>query len=205
MGVLGRAERRAGPLGQFARGQRPVRRDDASAGRGPPGFARIEPRALGRQGADDQARRLLPRRDPAMGAPHPRPPRRAAGPGRSVPGRQRRGRPAGGQILAAPAHKDRRPRPHRSAGEEAPPDFFGLGHHQSGTRQRLLVRSILRDRRFDRPRGPVGVRPGLPGGCRPAAPPDLVRGTEDPVGGDAAPRIRRSRRLFLGRPPERGG
>jgi hypothetical protein len=74
---------------------------------------------------------------------------------------------------------------------------------QAGTRQRLGVRVVLRDRLLDQPEGLVRLGPTVQGRERQATPPALVLEAGTQVWWPAARRIRRSRLLFFVRTRDR--
>src|SRR5215210_8847610 len=180
--MVGRAQGIADPCGQFARRQQAVRLDHLALGVHPLRLDRVEPGALDRQLTDHQAYPLPARLDlPVMGA-DPGPDLLADVPGGVVPDQQQRRLAARRRRLAAPVEEDGRYRADRPAVEEAQPDLAQLGQQQPGAGQGLLVGVVLGDRLLDQPQRPVPVRPGVQGGGRQAAPPDLVLEAEEPVG-----------------------
>jgi hypothetical protein len=178
----------ADPIDQLGGGQQPSRLDHAALGVEPHRLDGIEPRALGRQGATDDADAGACLLDPLVVSPDPGPDLGADVPGGVVPDQQQGRLAVGLELGATPGQELGGERADRAAVDEAQPDVLppaaarrGRPDQQAVAGRRLRVGIVFGDRLLDEVEWPV-VGPGVQARGRQPAPPDLVLEAQGPLG-----------------------
>src|SRR5579864_5877794 len=150
---------------------------------------RIEPGALDRQGARDDAHAAAGAFDLLVVRTDPGAHLLAAVPGGIVPDQEQGRRAAGVQFRAAPVKELGRQRTDGAAVDAAQPRLLlplaGVGpcaHDDAVAGQGFGIGVVFRDRLFDQAHGLVLVGPGMAGGLGQAAPPTLILETQRPGG-----------------------
>ena len=161
--------------------------DDAALAVSPLGLDGVQPGALDRQVAIDDADATPAPFDAAIVGADPGADRPADVPGGIVPDQQQRLLARRLQSGAAPSQVLGRRGADRAAVDEAQPGLLvpttvlARGTEQQAIAgQRLGVRVVRRDRLFDQPERLVRLGPTVQGRLRQAAPPDLVLEAQDP-------------------------
>src|SRR4051794_11520352 len=174
-------------VSEFVRGEQGIGFDDASLAVDPGGLDGVEPGALTRQIAGDEADALPALLDQAVVVADPVADLLADVPGGIVPDHEERLLAGGLELAAAPVQVVDGDGAHRAAIDEAQPHLVGgilcggVGAQQQAVAgQRLGVRVVLGDRLFDQPQPVVLLDPGPEAGPGQPTPPDLVLEPQDP-------------------------
>src|SRR5215212_4625346 len=177
----------ADAVGEFVCGEQGVGFDDPPLAVDPGRLDGVEPGALTRQVAGDEADALPALLDVAVVVADPVADLLADVPGGVVPDHQERLLAGGLELAATPVQVVDGHRADGAAVDEAQPHPVGgilrgrVGAQQQAVAgQRLGVRVVLGDRLFDQPQPVVLLDPGPEAGPSQPAPPDLVLEPQDP-------------------------
>jgi hypothetical protein len=175
------------PSDELVGGEQPCGLGDPALPRDPLGLDGVQPRALDRKLAGDDADAAPTPLDAAVVGTDPGAYGSAAVPGGVVADQQQRLRAGGLESGPAPGQVFSRDGAARAASDEAPPGLLlpparvgCRAEQQAVAGQRLGVRSILRDRLLAQPARLVGLDPPGQGRRRQATPPDLVLEAQAP-------------------------
>src|SRR5579859_396753 len=172
------------PLGHFLARQEPRWFDDRPFTMDPLRLNRVQPRALRRQEARDDAHPLAFLLDLPVVLANPAPHRPAEVPGGVIPHQQPDRDVLLFQLPTAPLQELGGHPAHRTTRDEAQPDLLWLGfsaQEQAVTGQRFGIRISGCDRLLDQVQGLVWLAPGMQGGLGESTPPGLILVAQRPV------------------------
>src|SRR5215212_5055737 len=177
----------ADAVGEFVCGEQGVGFDDPPLAVDPGRLDGVEPGALTRQVAGDEADALPALLDVAVVVADPVADLLADVPGGVVPDHQERLLAGGLELAATPVQVVDGHRADGAAVDEAQPHPVGgvlrgrVGAQQQAVAgRRLRVRVVLRDRLFDQPRSGILLDPGAEAGSGQTTPPDLIPDAQGP-------------------------
>lgn len=186
---VGAAEGGADAIRQFVSREETGRFDHPTLPVDPLGLDRIEPGALGRQWAGNDANSLAAQFDLSIVGADPRPDFPTEMPGGVVPHQQPRFLALRREFLGAPGQELGRDIADGAPRDEAQPDLVvgpggvvGSAQQQAVTGQGLGIRIIFGDRLLDEPQGLLHLAPGGQGRLSQPTPPDLIDEAEGPGG-----------------------